>query len=330
MFKIRLVVLFVFVTFGEVLAQKAFSLSGKLRVLNPLEIRLESLKGDILFSQKIGRDGLFASETLEIVPDIYILWIGTTRQPIYLTNTGVTVKGYYDEKNPDNSALNFTGIDDYLALLKWVPEPRQPVAADVKGQLRGTMYSALAYLADSEDHEMNKMLLDQVPAADRETLSARWLGHRVDSLSRFAVGAQAFDFEYVDRDGNMVRLSDFRGKLVVVDFWASWCGPCRQEMKNLLPVYNELKGVDLEFISISLDNREKDWRRMLDVEDLPWVMLWNQEGFTAGNEPNAIQKAYGFYSIPFILLIDKQGRILARDIRGEQVKQAIQKAREEN
>lgn len=122
-------------------------------------------------------------------------------------------------------------------------------------------------------------------------------------------------------------MSDFRGKFVLVDFWASWCGPCRQEMKNLLPIYDELKGEDLVFISISLDKREKDWRRMLETENLPWIMLWNKEGFSVGDAPNTIQKAYGFYSIPFIVLIDREGRIMGRGLRGEQVKDAIVKAR---
>ena len=157
----------------------------------------------------------------------------------------------------------------------------------------------------------------------------QWLANRVDSLARFAVGTQAFNFNYVDPEGNMVRLSDFRGKLVLIDFWASWCGPCRHEMKSLLPIYNDLKGDDLVFISISLDKREKDWRKMLETENLPWVMLWNKEGFTIGDTPNEIQKAYSFYGIPFILLVDEEGKILERGLRGEQVREAILKARRE-
>ena len=149
----------------------------------------------------------------------------------------------------------------------------------------------------------------------------------MDSLSHFAVGAQAYNFEFVDPEGKMVKLSDFRGKFVLVDFWASWCGSCRYEMKYLRPIYDELKGDDLVFISISLDRREKDWKKMLEEEKLPWIMLWDKEGFTSGNEPNMIQKAYGFYTIPFIVLIDKEGRIVDRDLRGEKVREAIERAR---
>ena len=248
-----------------------------------------------------------------------------------LTNNAVKVSGFYDGKNPTNSSLSFDGIDDYMELSRWIPTEKvakkKTIDPNVKGKLHGNMSSALAYIANMNQYEPNKMLLDLIPERERNSASARWLERRVDSLGVFAVGAQTYDFEYVDPLGKSVKLSDFRGKFVLVDFWASWCGPCRQEMKSLLPLYNELKGEDLEFISISLDKREKDWRNMLKVENLPWVMLWDKEGFTIGDKPNAIQKAYGFYGIPFIVLIDKEGKILARYLRGEKVKEAIQKAR---
>lgn len=312
-------------------AQKGLTLSGKLRLLTPAEIKVTSIDGNEILSVSVKNGEKFRVGPKEIVPDVYILKIGNTEQPVYLTNQEVTVKGFYNEKNPENSSLSFTGIDDFLELSRWLPTEqsakKRTVDSGVKGKLRGNMYSALAYMADMVQCAPNNMLLELVPEADRNTASARWLAHRVDSLSHFAVGAQAYNFEFADPEGKRVKLSDFRGKFVLVDFWASWCGSCRYEMKYLRPIYSELKGDDLVFISISLDKREKDWRKMLEEEKLPWVMLWDNEGFTSGNEPNVIQKAFGFYTIPFIVLIDKEGRIIARDLRGEKVKEAILKAK---
>ena len=313
------------------IAQIGFSLSGKLRLLDPTEIKVTSIEGKEILSIPIVSGKEFHTKLINIEPDVYILSVGRTTQPIYLTNNAVKVSGFYDGKNPTNSSLSFDGIDDYMELSRWIPTEKvakkKTIDPNVKGKLHGNMYSALAYIANMNQYEPNKMLLDLIPERERNSASARWLERRVDSLGVFAVGAQAYDFEYVDPLGKSVKLSDFRGKFVLVDFWASWCGPCRQEMKSLLPLYNELKGEDLEFISISLDKREKEWRNMLKVENLPWVMLWDKEGFTIGDKPNAIQKAYGFYGIPFIVLIDKEGKILARYLRGEKVKEAIQKAR---
>ena len=328
-------ILFIFLVFlGGIIpgkAQKGLTLSGKLRLLSPTEVKVTSIDGNEIFSISVENGKEFRKGPEKIVPDVYILTIGSTKQPIYLTNGDVTVKGFYNEKAPESSSLAFTGIDDFLELSRWIPTElsakKRVVNAEVKGKLRGNMYSALAYIADMTQWESNKMLLELVPEADRNTTSARWLAHRVDSLSHFAVGAQAYNFEFVDPEGKMVKLSDFRGKFVLVDFWASWCGSCRCEMKYLRPIYDELKGDDLVFISISLDRREKDWKKMLEEEKLPWIMLWDKEGFTSGNEPNMIQKAYGFYTIPFIVLIDKEGRIVDRDLRGEKVREAIERAR---
>ena len=189
-------------------------------------------------------------------------------------------------------------------------QKKKTIDPGVKGQLRGTMYSALAYLSEIEAYEPNKMLLEQITEEDRDALTVQWLADRVDSLARFAVGAQAFDFNYVDPDGNMVRLSDFRGKLVLIDFWASWCGPCRAEMQNLKKLYKGYEGKPIEFISVSLDKSGKDWRQANTEEQIPWPSLWMNESFNA-----QIAKQLGIEAIPFIVVVNKEGKIVGKNLR---------------
>ena len=136
-------------------------------------------------------------------------------------------------------------------------------------------------------------------------------------MSAISVNKNNFNQEVLNSD-----------KPVLMDFWAPWCGPCRKEMRSMLTIYNDLKADDLEFISVSLDDSEAKWRKMLDEEKLPWVMLWDKTGFPKNSKtPSTIQNAYGFYSIPFLVVIDKEGKLAARNVRGEQVREAILKIR---
>lgn len=191
------------------------------------------------------------------------------------------------------------------------------ISASVKGKLTPGMAAALAYLANVNDYYSNKMLLDMIPENERTSFVAKWLVNRVEVLSHQIINAECPDFTFIDANGKNVSLKDFRGKIVVLDFCASWCGPCRKEMRSMLTIYNELKADDLEFISVSLDDSEAKWRKMLDEEKLPWVMLWDKTGFPKNSKtPSAIQAAYGFYSIPFLVVIDKEGKLAARNVRG--------------
>ena len=305
---------------------------GKLRLLKPTTLQVKDLNGNLILSCSINQNGVFETEKKNILPDIYTLYIGNTEQNIYLENVPVSINGFFDEKNPEQSSLSFTGIDPFLTLQTYMPTERDPdiatISTSVKGKLTPSMAAALAYLADINDYQSNKMLLDMIPEQDRKSLSAKWLVNRVEVLSHQIIGAECPDFTFIDANEKNVSLKDFRGKIVVLDFCASWCGPCRKEMRSMLTIYNELKADDLEFISVSLDDSEAKWRKMLDEEKLPWVMLWDKTGFPKNSKtPSAIQNAYGFYSIPFLVVIDKEGKLAARNVRGEQVREAILKIR---
>lgn len=305
---------------------------GKLRLLKPTTLQVKDLNGNLILSCPISQNGVFETEKKEISPDVYTLYIGNTEQNIYFENVPVSINGFFDEKNPEQSSLSFTGIDSFLTLQNYMPTEKDPdiatISASVKGKLTPGMAAALAYLANVNDYYSNKMLLDMIPENERTSFVAKWLVNRVEVLSHQIINAECPDFTFIDANGKNVSLKDFRGKIVVLDFCASWCGPCRKEMRSMLTIYNDLKADDLEFISVSLDDSEAKWRKMLDEEKLPWVMLWDKTGFPKNSKtPSAIQAAYGFYSIPFLVVIDKEGKLAARNVRGEQVREAILKIR---
>ena len=305
---------------------------GKLRLLKPTTLQVKDLNGNLILSCPISQNGVFETEKKEISPDVYTLYIGNTEQNIYFENVPVSINGFFDEKNPEQSSLSFTGIDSFLTLQNYMPTEKDPdiatISASVIGKLTPGMAAALAYLANVNDYYSNKMLLDMIPENERTSFVAKWLVNRVEVLSHQIINAECPDFTFIDANGKNVSLKDFRGKIVVLDFCASWCGPCRKEMRSMLTIYNELKADDLEFISVSLDDSEAKWRKMLDEEKLPWVMLWDKTGFPKNSKtPSAIQAAYGFYSIPFLVVIDKEGKLAARNVRGEQVREAILKIR---
>ena len=149
-------IIFIFLVFlGGItpgITQTGLTLSGKLRLLAPTEIKVVSIDGKEVFSIPVENGKEFQSETKKIEPDVYVLRIGNTIQPIYLTNREIVIKGFYDEKNPANSSLVFSGIDEFLELSRWLPREevatKKEISPEVRGKLQGTMYSALAYIAD--------------------------------------------------------------------------------------------------------------------------------------------------------------------------------------
>lgn len=137
--------------------------------------------------------------------------------------------------------------------------------------------------------------------------------------NRTAEGNIAPELEFPDPNGNMRKLSDLRGKVVLVDFWASWCGPCRRENPHVVSMYAKYHDKGFEVFSVSLDNKAESWKAAIEKDNLSWPNhVSDLKGWGS-----AAAKTYGVSSIPCTFLLDREGRILARGLRGESLTQAL-------
>jgi peroxiredoxin len=124
-------------------------------------------------------------------------------------------------------------------------------------------------------------------------------------------GSMAPDFTAAMPDGNMMKLSDLRGKIVMIDFWASWCRPCRMENPNVVKAYNKYHDKGFEILGVSLDQEKGKWEAAIQQDGLTWKHVSDLQGWQS--QPAAI---YGVSSIPATVLVDKEGKIIARNLRG--------------
>jgi len=159
-------------------------------------------------------------------------------------------------------------------------------------------------------------IFNSLSARIRQSKAGKEYAATIEKLRSTAIGATAPDFEQSTPDGKPVKLSDFKGKYVLLDFWASWCSPCRAENPNVVKAYNQYNEKGFTVLGVSLDNEKakEAWIKAIEKDGLKWTNVSDLKGWQ-----NAVAELYSVQAVPQNFLIDPQGKIIAKNLRGEEL-----------
>lgn len=280
------------------------------------------------------------AKTILFVENAKMTVSGNVDNPEQVTVTGSQT---HDEYNQVNSRIQEIG-EEYMALYQQAREAAAAGDTAKAGQLMAQVEelyeSTNSMQADfvrnnpgsfvapyflsrvqygMEVEELDNLLNALDPKLN-EVPSIVSLKERVEKLKTVAVGQIAPDFTMNDIDGNPVKFSDIykKNEYTLLDFWAAWCGPCRQENPNIVAVYNDYKDKGFSVFGVSLDRDRDAWLKAIDDDKLTWDHVSDLEYWN-----NAAAQLYAVNSIPSSLIVDRNGKIIAKNKRDEELRETV-------
>ncbi len=252
---------------------------------------------------------------------------------------------------PLNEVMNLINYESYrnyqmMITLTQIPYSLKTISAEEKGTLtmknynllnsetdarvkyivehygdRKSIIAVLPYLNKVTDAELIDATIAKVEASNPDYAPIKEYKAAVEEeryqRERLAIGKPAPEFKFPDPDGKEISNTDYKGKILLIDFWASWCGPCRQEIPHVKEVYEKYNSQGIEVLSVSIDSKKEEWLKALNEEKMEWAQILAPE---AGKE---IMKEYQFSGIPYLILLDREGNIAAKHLRGKEIDKAI-------
>lgn len=328
-------------------------MSGNVQGLTDGEVKISALQGDQVIAKGSAKGGVFSLTGKLDEPGLYWLTLGAEQpQYIFLENAAVKISGKQDDiKNlqiegsqSHSDFLQFRKtFDPLFANLNAVALEIQQASEDRKPALMQQYTAAVTSMNKSVGEfitarpssyvsvflltvtrQINDNIADltqrykSLTPAVQSSAMGKDLEKYIADASIGAIGSQAIEFIQNDVNEKPVSLSSFRGKYVLLDFWASWCKPCRMENPNVVKVYNKFKEKNFTVLGVSLDQQKTPWLNAIQKDGLVWthvsdLQFWN----------NAAAALYHVQSIPQNYLIDPDGKIVARDLRGEDLEKKL-------
>ncbi|MDR1937770.1 MAG: AhpC/TSA family protein [Tannerellaceae bacterium] len=301
---------------------KTFSISGEINVESGV-IYLQDFHNKMfaVIDSAVIENGTFSFTGSLERPDLFGLTLDReeTFSPyyIFLENSLVHVK--IDVENKYRAEVSGSSVNDLFTDYQQASREDESfkidsfIAANPASIVSAyVLYRDFSYRLGKEEIDSYVQLLD---SSLYDTQYVQVLNELSALLEKIAIGKPAPDFSLPDPEGNIVSLSGRLGKgYILLDFWASWCGPCRRENPNIVKNYNEYKDKGFDVFSVSLDKTKEAWIKGIEEDQLTWthvsdVLFWD----------SAPAKLYGIRAIPANFLVDKDGIIVAKNLRGEEL-----------
>ena len=261
---------------------------GKPVMLPP---RVRIVNGEFTFSGKLEH------------PELVQLKVSTKTVLVFLENTSYTVESSLDSLK----GTSFKGgplNDQFYTYQQHSNKPPMEYVKD-NPSLELSAWLALRNASTAEKAQAGYDLLDP---AGKSTWHGKALLAKIESFKRTGAGAALPELKLTDPNGHAFSIGDMTGKIVVLDFWASWCAPCRAYIPQMRNHYNKFKEKGVVFVAVSVDDDKAKWQTAVNETKMEWLQGLTEGGFKAGA---GVQKNFNITSIPYVVIVGKDGKIAA-------------------
>lgn len=325
--------------------------TGKIFLIHPTENAMDTLAQTPITDGKFTLRG--TSDTLQVA----YLTIENKRgfTPVFLENAKYTatlnsaspMDNKIEGTEAQSLANQFTAISIDAMKKQRQLESDYKTAEEAKDQEKMNQieleYNGLGEIVENKENELIKanpdsyvtayMIASKLPGMDEKEIAEYYeklgpnakasqpgqeIAKRMEKLAALAIGQVAPDFTLNTPEGEALSMHSIKGKVKIIDFWASWCGPCRRENPNVVNIYKKYHPKGLEILSVSLDNNKDKWTEAIEADQLSWHHVSDLQGW--GSEAAQL---YAVNSIPRTFILDENNVIVAKNLRGEELEEKI-------